>query len=376
MNKELLNNKSKHYASAKAPKIDDRRLRKLVRINAIRTNLRSSIIGALAPRNALIYCLTAPKIFIKFLIVLFSFTIASCYRVSDKIEPRICYSVQDQYVARLHSAFLPLDEREKSSDWGKELIIADAFAKDLDLYRAVSTYKRAEILIGDTSMARKTQIQYDILLCYYLGKHYDDAVDSVNKSNLANVDKSFPAYHDLLLILYECYHEMNCPEHEDCIYELIHKDFPQTAQKLKISRPVRAGDLDQINTLNCDLEHPSYLDSLLECYNLEKKSVAKAQAFNALMPGAGYLYLGQGKSALTAFFLNGLFIAAAYEFFHHRHVAAGIITSSFEAGWYFGGIYGAGVEAKYFNEKVYERNASRILNDHNLFPVLMMQYAF
>jgi hypothetical protein len=312
----------------------------------------------------------------KFLIIFAAFVIAGCYRVSDKIEPRISYQMQDQHFARLHSAFSPLNEAEKSTDWGKEMIIADVFAKDLDLYRAVSTYKRAEILIGESFMTRKTQIQYDILLCYYLGKHYDDAVESVNKSSLANVDKSFPAYHDLLLILYECYHEMNCPEKEDCIYEMIQKDFPETAEKLKVSRPLRAGDLDQVSMINHDFEHPSYLDTLIDCYTQEKKSVAKAQTLNALLPGAGYLYLGQKKSALTAFLLNGLFIAAAYEFFHHDHLAAGIITASFESGWYFGGIYGAGEEAKYFNEKVYERNASRTLNEHNLFPVLMMLYAF
>jgi hypothetical protein len=310
------------------------------------------------------------------IILLTAIVLTSCYRVSDKIEPRISCSVQDQHFSRLHSPFKPLNPEEKNTDWGKEMLIADAFAKDLDLYRAVSTYKRAEILIDESSMARKTQIQYGILLCYYLGKHYDDAVESVNKSNLANVDKSFPAYHDLLLILYECYHEMNCPEKEDCIYELIRKDFPETAEKLRISRALRAGDLNQIGQINCEMEHPNYLDHLLNRYDQERKSVAKAQAFNALLPGAGYLYLGQKKSALTAFFLNGLFIAAAYEFFHHRHVAAGIITASFETGWYFGGIYGAGEEAKYFNEKAYERNASHVLAEHNLFPVLMMLYAF
>jgi hypothetical protein len=301
---------------------------------------------------------------------------SGCYRVSDQIEPRISYQAQDQHLSRLQSPFSPLDLAEKNSDWGKEKVIADAFAKDFDLYRAVSTYKRAEILIDGVSSLRKTEIQYDILLCYYLGKHYDDAVQSVNKSNLANVDKSFPAYHDLLLILYECYHEMDCPDKEERIYELIQKDFPETAEMLKISRPVRIGDLPQLQAINDSLSHPPYLESLHNSYYAEKKSVAKAQTFNALLPGAGYLYLGQKKSAFTAFFLNSLFIAAAYEFFHHHHTAAGIITASFEAGWYFGGIYGAGVEAKYFNEKVYERNASRVLNDYNLFPVLMMLYAF
>ena len=79
---------------------------------------------------------------------------------------------------------------------------------------------------------------------------------------------------------------------------------------------------------------------------------------------------------MTAFFLNGLFLAAAYQFFHRGNVAAGIITLSFEAGWYFGGIYGAGQEAKYYNERIYERNASAVLNDSKLFPVLMLDHAF
>ena len=35
-----------------------------------------------------------------------------------------------------------------------------------------------------------------------------------------------------------------------------------------------------------------------------KKVIGTAQALNALMPGAGYLYLGQKQSATTAFFLR------------------------------------------------------------------------
>jgi hypothetical protein len=119
-----------------------------------------------------------------------------------------------------------------------------------------------------------------------------------------------------------------------------------------------------------------YLDAPLENYFSEKKSVKKAQFLNALLPGAGYLYLGQKKSALTAFCLNTLFITAAYQFFKHHHFAAGLITTSFESGWYFGGIYGAGEEAKYYNERLYEQNASRVLNAHNLFPALMLDHAF
>jgi tetratricopeptide (TPR) repeat protein len=301
---------------------------------------------------------------------------AACYRVPDKIDPRISYHVQDQHFSCLSSAFSPLSPAERGTDWGKEFIIASAFAKETDLYRAVSTFKRAAILVPDSENERKLEIQYDILLCYFLGKRYDEAVDAFDRSNLAHVDKSFPAYHDLLLILYECYRELDIPEKQQRIYELLEKSYPDTAEKVKLSRAIREGDLSQVACFADGFQQISYLDTLLDCYTTQKKSVAKAQLLNALIPGAGYLYIGQRKSALTAFLLNGLFIAAAVQFFLHRHVAAGIITTGFEAGWYFGGIYGAGEEAKYYNERLYERNASAVLNDHNLFPTLMMRYDF
>ena len=301
---------------------------------------------------------------------------AGCYRVPDKIDPRISYQIQDQHFAHLSSAFPPLSHSERGSDWGKEYTIARAFAAELDLYRAVSTFKRAAILIPEGDSSRKIEIQYDILLCYFLGKRYDEAIEAFDKSELARVDKSFPSYHDLLLVLYECYREMDDPEKQERIYELMEKSFPDTAEKIKLSRAIREGNLDQIECFAKGFHQSSYLDNLLSCYWNNKKSVPGAQLLNALIPGAGYLYIGQQKSAFTAFLLNGLFIAAAVQFFLHRHVAAGILTTGFEAGWYFGGIYGAGEEAKYYNERLYERNASAVLNDHHLFPSLMMKYEF
>ena len=302
--------------------------------------------------------------------------LSSCYRVSDKIEPRINYQIQDEHFARLSSAFPPLNPAERFSDWGREYTIATCFAKELDLYRAVSTYRRAEILLPSDESSRKLEIQYDILLCYFLGNRYDEAIESFEKSDLACVDKTFPAYHDLLLVLYECYREMDNKEKQAKIYDLLEKSYPDTAEKIQLSRAIREGDLDTIACFAEGFQHSSYLDDLLCYYKTQKKSVATAQFLNALIPGAGYLYIGQRKSAFTAFLLNGLFITAAVQFFRHNHVAAGIITTGFESGWYFGGIYGAGEEAKYYNERLYEKKASGILNQHNLFPTLMMKYEF
>jgi len=301
---------------------------------------------------------------------------SACYRVSDRIDPRISNQVFDQHFAHLSSAFAPLSSEEARTDWGKEYTIARGFAEELDLYRAVSTYKRALFLLPKDDLAHRLEIQHDILLCFFLGKKYDEAIEAFEKSDLANVDKTFPPYHDLLLVLYECYREMNNPEKQTCIHELITKSYPDTAEKVTLSRAIREGDLFEVACFAEGFQNISYLDNLLTHYDTHKKSVATAQTLNALIPGAGYLYIGQKKSALTAFLLNGLFITAAVQFFLHDHLAAGLITTGFETGWYFGGIYGAGEEAKYYNERLYERSASTVLNEHNLFPTLMMKYEF
>lgn len=299
--------------------------------------------------------------------------LSSCYRVPDQIYPRVDLAVQDQHLKDLSSPFPPLTPTESREDWGKEWKIGQAFADDLDLYRAVSTFERAEILIPSTEITRKLDIEYEILLCYFLGKKYENAIDSFETGQLAHVDKSFPAYHDLLLVLYECYGETENQDRQDRILELMHETYPETAHQVQISRALRSADLPQIEAYT---EEAPYLEPLLDTYYTHKKSVATAQFLNALLPGAGYLYIGQKQSALTAFLLNGLFIAAAYQFFHMGHTAAGIITLSFESGWYFGGIYGAGEEAKYYNEKLYEKTASLTLNSEKLFPILMLEYSF
>jgi len=303
----------------------------------------------------------------------------SCYRVPDQIDPQVSYALQDAHFQNLSSGFPPLSSEEKESPWGIEYSIARAFAEELDLYRAVSTFKRAAILLDlsiESKIERGIEVEYDILLCYFLAKKYDSVIESFEKSDLAHVDQSFPAYQDLLLVLHEAYREMDNPEKQEKTIELIEKSFPVTSEELKISTAIRQGNLAMIDQIAGGFQQNSYLDNLLDCYAANKKSVAGAQALNALIPGAGYLYIGQKKSALTAFLLNGLFITAAVQFFLHDHIAAGIITTGFETGWYFGGIYGAGEEAKFYNEKLYERAASIVLNEHQLFPALMLNHAF
>lgn len=301
---------------------------------------------------------------------------SGCQRVPDTIEPILSYSVQDKYLLSLPTAFPPLTEEEKAQDWGREMQIGFGFAHELDLYQAITAFKRAEFLIPADQKMRTMEIQYEILFCYYLGKKWKEVIDTFDHSELRYANQEFPAFHDLLLILYEAYQQEGKENQALKILQVIQNCYPEQGQKLFLSSALVRGDIPTLETIAAAPPPKPYLDHLLDDYAARKKSVGTAQALNAFVPGAGYLYLGQKQSATTAFFLNGLFIAASAYFFHQGNIAAGVIFTSFEAGWYFGGIYGAGLEAKVYNERLYESLVTPMMNRERLFPALMINYAF
>jgi len=300
----------------------------------------------------------------------------SCQHVPDTIEPTLSFAVQDKYFLSLPSPFPPLSEEERAQDWGREMRIGFCFAHELDLYQAITAFKRAECLIPPQEELRSLEVQYEILLCYYMGKKYTDVIYTFEHSALRHANKDFPALHDLLLIMYETYQHEGMEQQANRLLEVIHNNYPEEGNKLALSSALIAGDLPLLEAFAQAPPEKPYLEQFLEEYEARKKSVATAQALNALLPGAGYLYLGQRQSAMTALFLNGLFITASAYFFHDGNIAAGIIFTSFEAGWYFGGIYGSGLEAKAYNERLYESMATPMMNREKLFPALMLSYAF
>ncbi len=297
------------------------------------------------------------------------FFLCSCSKTVCQIHPKIECQVHDRFLTSLPSPFPPLNILEEKEDWGKELLISRQFFQDLDLYRAISTLKRAEILLPPSFNARKKEVSYDILYCYYLGKQYQEVVDTFEKGPLRQCDASFPAFRELLIMLLDSYRILKKEEEKEQILQQIYLHFPDLSEKLLTSSALLSGDLDFIK------KKPE-LNPLVSLYERGKKSAQKAEVLNLLLPGSGYWYLGLKRTAITAFLMNGLFIAATYEFFHHGHIAAGIITASFEAGWYFGGIYGAAEETKFYNERVFEKTATPFMKQEKLFPLLMLRYGF
>lgn len=310
---------------------------------------------------------------LKKLSILALLVLTSCFRVGHELEPQLNFAVQDRYLKSLPSPFPPLTEEEAAQDWGREDRIGLGFAHELDLYQAITSFKRSSFLIPPTLTDRRLQLDYDILLCYYYGRKYSEALYTYESGPLYTTTPSFTPHQDLIVILYDSYLNLHQPEQADKVLQYMQTSYPKTAEKLALSKVLLKGDIPALQ--EAAPSHPD-IQTLLSRYEQEKKSTTTAQLLNTFIPGSGYLYVGQTQSAITAFLLNGVFIWASAYFFHQGNTAAGIIFTSLEAGWYFGGIYGAGQEAKFYNERLYEKLATPMMNENHYFPILMLKYAF
>src|SRR5579872_2064906 len=173
------------------------------------------------------------KIVITFLLA--AVCLSSCRHTSEKLEPRLNYAVQDKYLKSLPSPFPALSEAEKRQDWAREYQIGIGFAHQLDLYQAMTAFKRADILIENSSPERKQQILYTILLSYYLGKKYQDVVYTYESTDLRYVNNSFPAFRDLLVILYDAFTQLGEDDKALRVLQAIQQYYPETGETLSVS---------------------------------------------------------------------------------------------------------------------------------------------
>lgn len=320
-----------------------------------------------------------PRLIPTLFLLCLSLLVTSCSPRSCLLEPTICYTPQVCHIDALPSGFPDLTPEERASDWGKELLIGEGLACELDLYRAITAFKRAHILIaGEGQLEREQQIEYDIFLSYYLGGRYQDALNNFEGGTLTCVNMQFPAIQELLIAVYDSYmHTEQFPK-AFRILELLDACDNDTGIRLRTADSLILGDLV---AAKCNAEDLPCADmNLVEAFSNEycckKLSVTKAQTLNALLPGAGYYYVGQQKAAVTSLVINTLFTAAAYSFFEKGNWGAGLITTSLELGWYIGGINGAGLAAKEYNECLYNTLGKEAMIKGRLFPVLLFQTAF
>lgn len=305
-----------------------------------------------------------------------------CHRDSNTLSPEIYLAPPERLIEKLPAAFPPLSDEEFAQEWGRELYLGRKFARQLDLYRALTCFKRARFLseaegTSDLLSTRFLEIDYEIFFAYYIAGKYQQAIETFEASDLINVPEDFPVLQDLTITLYDAYIQTGQKERAYKLLNFIDATDPKTANELVVETALVNADFATMNALiDADNETSELVCQFLTDYTTQMKSVSKAQTLNAIFPGAGYLYVGQQKTALTSFIINALFIAASYQLFNHGYVPAAIITTSLEVGWYFGGINGAGLAAKEYNERLYEGIAKETLSKNRLFPLFMIQTSF
>lgn len=296
--------------------------------------------------------------------LLLAIGLTACHPCSHVLEPQITYTPPPCYLASLPSAFPPLTNQELKTEWAKELYLGLKFAEELDLYRALTALKRAQFLIPSKETERRVQIIFSIIQCYYLGHKYRDAVETYEGHLQGEISSAFPALRDLLTLLVDSYRHLGECEKADYVQHTLEALDPQVGEKMQLYEAFLQADFPRLQA------------PFLQEYACGAKSVRTAQVLNGVLPGAGYYYVGQRKAALTSFLLNALFIAAAVHFFERGDTAAGLITTSLEVGWYVGGINGAGLAAKEWNEQRYRCLGKEWMLKERLFPVLNFKYAF
>lgn len=283
--------------------------------------------------------------------------LSGCARTPEPSAP-LTVLPPSTLLKRLPSCSQPPDS---GALWASEWKIGQAFGREGDYYRAITAFKRALILLPQEDTSQRFYLQYDILLAYSLAGHWQDALDYYRQSDLPMIPPDFVCRRDLLLLVQELFLQTGQIETSAAIDPLLPSPDKEVNQ---ISRPLQ---LRQWETVP--------LDTFTEAYLAHRKDPKKA-AMLQMIPGAGYLYVGQTKSAVTSLVVNALSIWAIASLVNHQQIAAACLVGTLEVGWYFGGIHGASLAAHHWNERLGEQLGRPLLTQDRYAPLFRLEYLF
>ena len=250
-----------------------------------------------------------------------------------------------------------------------------------DYYNAITEFKRFSLLLPHD--ARQPAAQLLIGLAWQEEKAYDDALthlehwpvteDPTDATRVAafklgelrflqgRYRQAVPYFQGFL----ETYPEGPLVSHTKYLLGLswaLDGQFSQAQQALE-TVPGRDPLAQQALALQAELRQAPPVQS---------KSPQVAGILSGILPGAGHLYAGKPLQALTAFALNGAFLAGAAYAIHEKLNVTGAILLFFETGWYLGGISSARDAAQQANQQQQRAFAEHLKTTYAP-PVLTLQ---
>ena len=214
--------------------------------------------------------------------------------------------------------FFPRDSRVEMAMYR----IAESYFNSSRFKEAIKAFEAILIKYPNTEISLKSYFM--ISECYLRQKSFGSAI--LNLQNLIQItdhrDTKDEAYYRIGWI----YIEMAAWEKARVYFE---KVSAQNADKYRLQR--LSAELNQEGTIS--RKNPKLAGGL------------------AIIPGAGYFYLGRYYDGLIAFLLNAGLIYAAYESFDNGLNALGGIITFVGLGFYAGNIYGSISSAHKYNRK-------------------------
>lgn len=292
------------------------------------------------------------------------------------------------------------------SDFDKEFFLGRSFASQREDGLAILHFRRAKALASTKQKAQKAHLyslysylqKRELMEGLRLFSRDQVALTSLQASSDKGESWNLVRHDTLATAAQMSLNQMATSPNHYSLYNTIHqtleKDLLQPSnaqqqvrsQKLLESVEVafllqqgagpKAEQIKQYLDLQPSTKYRNLLEEALIFGKNNYHSPDTARLLNALLPGAGYYYVGQKSTALTSLCLNILFTAAAVHFFEKNEIAAALITTSLELGWYIGGINGAGMAAIELNEKKWREFCEKHMEKEKVWPIFQLQTQF
>lgn len=245
-----------------------------------------------------------------------------------------------------------------------QLKIADAFMEESEYYRAVTEYKKFLILFPDS--ARADYASFAIGLAHFKGEEFGTAA-----RNFSALRQKFPASGYAVEAAYlegvSHWRQKNYDKARATLQTLA-DEHPATVYAPRSLLVISLAALDEDKAeqgrrvLQRVLDrYPDYAGresvreaaALIDRYrDLPEKSPVLAGILSAVLPGSGYIYAEHYGDGITAFLVNGLFIAGTAAAIHQENYAVAGIVGGVGVPFYLGNIYGSANAARKWNRRI------------------------
>jgi|GEM_PF-837376 len=294
-----------------------------------------------------------------------------CY---DPVVTREALSVPELSSDTTQSIF---DSKNSSSENGfrPDQGFADYLFNTGEYYRAITEYRR--VLYDYPDSTQKLSLLRNIGRCYLQGQDYEGYIRFFKLNNqLFKTNSEIPA--EMELYLSQSYYHL--------------KNYRQAISVLEWSRIQATDSIFNARQLCLGVAYARLFDwhtSIKKMEFIQPKSPLKVTAqrlslswqnypklpyrnpmwaatFSAIIPGAGYLYADQRRTAVTALLVNGFLAWAIRDAIHEKQYGLTAAAIFFGVGWYVGNIKGSLEAAKNFNSYIRHQFINKLLEKEQL----------